>query len=125
MKRIGGRNTRLTETDERDQLSAKFFDEVMLPLAERVRARRTSFFPLGYEPELETYFVTPQRKVMTPDDFELPAAESSENFTSELAALWAREGHEELAAIGPQLAVLARKLAEQEPAEDEDVSPFM
>jgi len=62
---------------------------------------------------------------MTPDDFELPAAESSENFMSELAALWAREGHEELAAIGPQLAVLARKLTEQEPAEDEDVSPFM
>jgi hypothetical protein len=106
-------------------MTTEFFDEVIVPLAERARAEGISYFPRGPEPELETYFVEPSRKVMTPTDFELRAVESPEVFISELAALWRQEGHEELTEMAPRLAELALKIPQPDEAEQEDLSPFM
>jgi hypothetical protein len=61
---------------------------------------------------------------MKPEDFELRASESIEEFVRELAALWASEGCGELAAMAPRLASLAYELREDE-AQPDDVSPFM
>jgi hypothetical protein len=122
---IGGRNTILIKSEEQNRAAVKFFDEVIAPLAERVRAEGISYFPLGSEPELETYFVEPSRKVMAPGDFELRATESAEAFISELAAFWQREGHEELAEMAPQLAELAREIPQSNESEQNDLSPFM
>ena len=115
----------MIETREPASAALDFFDEEIAPLAERERAEGKWFFPLGFDTEAETYFLTPARNVMEPHDFELRATESPEKFVEELAALWTREGHSELAAMAPRLAELAREMAAREQPEAEDLSPFM
>ncbi|HJU55717.1 MAG TPA: hypothetical protein VJ715_14130 [Pyrinomonadaceae bacterium] len=111
-------------TKDKELLAADFFNELLVPLACAERAAEKSFFPLRAEDEAESYYVEPARRVMTAADFELRAAESIADFVKELAALWASEGHEELAALAPRLFELAQEMGEQE-KQAEDVSPFM
>jgi len=115
----------LIETREPGPAVLDFFDREIAPLAERERAEQKSLFPLGFDTEAESYFVTPLRSVMAPADFELRATESPEIFVEELAALWTREGHSELALMASRLAELAREMATREQPEAEDLSPFM
>ncbi len=111
-------------TEDQDILAAEFFNDLLSPLAVRERDRAKSFFPLGADPRAESYYVEPPRRVMAAADFELRAAESLADFVKELTALWASEGHEELAALAPRLLALAEEMGERE-EQSEDVSPFM
>jgi hypothetical protein len=113
------------ERDARkDRSAADFFREVLVPLALRERARGREFFALRPDASAESYYVEPTKREMRPEDFELRACESVEEFVRELAALWSSEGREELAAMAPRLAALAREVREDEEQPD-DVSPFM
>ncbi len=114
----------MSSTKDKELLAAEFFDEFLAPLAARERDAAKSFFPLGADPWAESYYVEPARGVMEAPDFELRAAQSLADFVKELAALWADEGHEELAALAPRLLELAEEMAERE-EQAEDVSPFM
>jgi hypothetical protein len=114
----------MNSTEDKELLAAEFFDELLAPLAERERAAAKSFFPLGADPRAESYYVEPTRRAMEASDFELRAARSLADFVKELAALWASEGHEELAALAPRLLELAEEMREQE-EQTEDVSPFI
>jgi hypothetical protein len=111
--------------EKKDDLAtpAEFFRDVLVPLAEAMRKEGKSFFPLGANPQADSYYVEPERRAMSRADFELSAAESLEDFVRELAALWKAEGHGELAALAPQLL----ELVVPETAEDdeEEVSPFI
>jgi hypothetical protein len=109
---------------DKEKLAADIFEEVLVPAALDERARGTSFFPLRPDPEAESYYAEPTRRVMAAPDFELRAGDSIAGFIEELAALWAGEGHTELAALAPQLAELAEEMGEQEEG-TEDVSAFM
>lgn len=108
----------------KDRSASDFFREVLVPVALRERASGREFFALRPDAEAESYYVEPTKSLMRPEDFELRAGESVEEFVRELAALWASEGREELAAMAPRLAALAAELREDEEQSD-DVSPFM
>jgi hypothetical protein len=108
----------------RDRSAAAFFNEVLIPVALRERAQGRTFFALRPDEEAESYYVEPTKRAMEPEDFELRAADSVEDFISELAALWVSEGREELASMAPRLATLASEVREDEEQPD-DVSPFM
>ena len=113
------------ERDARkDRVAADFFREVLVPLALRERESGREFFALRPDVEAESYYVEPTKREMRPEDFELRAGESVEEFVRELAALWASEGREELAAMAPRLVALASEVREDEKQSD-DVSPFM
>ena len=113
------------ERDERrDRAAADFFREVLVPAALRERETGREFFALRPSAEVESYYVEPTKREMRPEDFELRAAESVDDFVRELAALWVSEGREELAAIVERLGALAREVREDEEQRD-DVSPFM
>lgn len=113
------------ERDARkDQRAADFFREVLVPVALKERESGREFFALRPEAEAESYFVEPTKREMRPEDFELRACESVEEFVRELAALWASEGREGLASMAPRLAALASEVREDEEQPD-DVSPFM
>lgn len=114
----------MSSTKDKELLAAEFFDELLAPLAAREREAGKSFFPAGADPRAESYYVEPARGVMEASDFELRAARTLADFVKELAALWASEGHEELAALAPRLLELAEEMREQE-EQAEDVSPFM
>ena len=113
------------ERDEaRDRSAADFFREVLVPAALRERESGREFFALRPDAGAESYYVEPTKGSMRPEDFELRACESVEEFVRGLAALWASEGREELAAMAPRLAALAAEVREDEEQRD-DVSPFM
>ena len=116
----------LTEArdEERDRVAAEFFREVLVPVALGERERGREFFALRPDASVESYYVEPTRRAMRPEDFELRACESVEDFVRELAALWTSEGREELAAMARRLAALAAEVREDEEQRD-DVSPFM
>jgi hypothetical protein len=119
------RARRVEERDAgRDRSAAAFFDEVLVPVALGERAQGREFFALRPDAEAESYYVEPTKRAMKPEDFELRAADSVEDFISELAALWLSEGREELASMAPRLAALASEVREDEEQSD-DVSPFM
>jgi hypothetical protein len=119
------RDRRVEERDaSRDRSAAAFFNEVLVPLALRERASGREFFALRPDALAESYYVEPTKRAMKPEDFELRAADSVEEFVRELAALWVSEGREELAAMAPRLAALASEVREDEEQPD-DVSPFM
>lgn len=108
----------------KDRTAAAFFREVLVPVALRERESGREFFALRPDEAAESYYVEPTKGSMRPEDFELRAGESVEEFVRELAALWSSEGREELAAIAPRLAALASEVREDEEQTD-DVSPFM
>jgi len=108
----------------RDQRAAEFFREVLTPAALRERAEGREFFALRPEAAAESYFVEPTRRAMTGADFELRAAESVAEFINELAALWAAEGRDDLAAMCGRLGELAAEFGGEE-EQGGDVSPFM
>lgn len=108
----------------RDLSAAEFFREVLTPAALRERAEGREFFALRPEAAAESYYTEPTRRAMTKDDFELRAAESVAEFISELAALWAAEGRDELAAMCGRLGELAATFG-GEAEQGEDVSPFV
>lgn len=108
----------------RDKAASDFFREVLVPLALRERATNREFFALRPDASVESYYVEPTKREMRPEDFELRAADSIEDFVRELAALWSSEGREDLAAMVQRLAALASEVREDEEQPD-DVSPFM
>jgi hypothetical protein len=117
---------RLTDESDENLPAVNFFRDVLVPLADAAREEGKSFFPLRPDARAESYYVEPTRRVMNGADFELRAAESLEDFVNELAALWATEGHAELAAMASRLSALASEMREQaEQEEEDDVSAFM
>ena len=108
----------------RDLAAAEFFREVLTPAALRERAEGREFFALRPDAAAESYYVEPTRRAMTSADFELRAAESAAEFIGELAALWAAEGRDDLAAMCGRLGELAAEFGGEE-EQGEDVSPFM
>jgi hypothetical protein len=118
----------MNSTKDREQdgrlRAAAFFNDVLVPLARRERAAGREFFALRPDAAAESYYVEPTRRTMTPDDFELRAAESVADFIRELAALWVAEGRGELVAMAARLGELASVLGAEE-QQEEDVSPFI
>ncbi|HKG14197.1 MAG TPA: hypothetical protein VKB12_12800 [Pyrinomonadaceae bacterium] len=108
----------------KDRSAVAFFREVLVPLAQAGRESGREFFALRPDEAAESYYVEPTKSAMRPEDFELRACESIQDFVRELAALWSSEGREDLAAMAPRLAALASELREDEEQTD-DVSPFM
>lgn len=108
----------------RDRAAVDFFREVLVPAALGERASGREFFALRPDALTESYYVEPTKRVMKPEDFELRATDSVEDFVRELAALWSSEGREELAAMAQRLVTLASEVREDEEQPD-DVSPFI
>jgi hypothetical protein len=120
----GGEKDLLKDESAKDESAAAFFREVLVPAALRERESGREFLALRPDAAAESYYVEPTKREMRPEDFELRAADSLEDFVRELAALWSSEGREELAAMAPRLAALAAEVRTDEEQTD-DVSPFM
>jgi hypothetical protein len=114
----------LTDAEHKETLAAQFFTEIIVPLADTIRAKGKAFFPLGPDPQQESYYDEPTRRIMAPEDFEFSGDRSVEEFMTSLAAFWRQEGNSELAKIIPKLTELALQLSHEE-EQDEDVSPFI
>jgi hypothetical protein len=95
----------------------RFFEEHLLPAAERLRARGVRFFPLGPTDEEASWYAGPPE---IGDFMELEA----EGIEQTLRSLWASQDLPELEALTPHLLELARSL-EVRDQEESEVSPFV
>ena len=103
----------MSSTDDAQRVR-RFYDEVIAPAAERVRARGERFFPLGPTPEPSWY----SQPHSGPEFFTLESGE----LEAALRERW--RDVPELAAMAPKLVELARTL-EVQGEDDGEISPFV
>ncbi len=102
----------------------KFFSKEVLPLSKKMTAEGKAFFPTGFEPDEQSYYIKRQKTTMAKEDFEVAGCDSFEAFEKALAAMWRSQGYPELAALAPGLAGLSKALYSAEEQTGE-VSPFI
>ena len=108
-----------------ESAAERFFEEVLAPLAEIVRARGARLLD-DDAPSVDSYFSRPKRTRMEPADFDLEL-ESGERFVDALMALWREEGITELEICRDGLIGLIKEFTEEARNSEEsaDVSPFV
>lgn len=74
------------------------FDDVIAPLAQRMRDNGVQAFPLQPDVSWLSYFVRRKRASMTHDDFTSASCFDAADFAQRLAAHWQALGRHELAA---------------------------
>lgn len=109
------------------ELGSAFFDDVLMPMAGRMRASGATPFLLRPDAARATYYVPRARRSMTHDDFTAPSCLDFEEFEQRLAAHWSALGRDALAAEAGRVADLARAAhATFAPDEqDGEVSPYI
>lgn len=116
-----------TSQQELAQLMGALFDEVLLPIAERMRTEGAQAFPLAPDVAWLSYYVRRRRSAMTRDDFTSAACADPAEFERRLAACWRALGRHELAAQADRFAgaaVKARPLLAADAPADEP-SPYV
>lgn len=111
-----------TETNPVDQLTQALFDDMVVPLAQSIRASgRPAYFALAGEPGAASYFETPSVGVMQPSDFEFPGGGDPEGLIDAIAAYWTEQGETGAAALAPRLKQIAQALREEAAESDGSV----
>lgn len=108
-----------------ERAAAKFFDEILVPLAAAFRAKGRRWLDEA-PPSADSYFSRPRRASMAPADFDLDL-ESDERFVDALMALWRKEEVSELDICRDDLIALVEGFRKEarDAAVDPDVSPFV
>jgi hypothetical protein len=101
---------------EQDELLREFFQQRLVPLADRLSARGVRFFPLGPEPDDPDWWVH-----MPSDEPELVELDATD-FATALRGLWEEQGLGELAEHAEAFVALSREL-EIDIEQTSDVSP--
>jgi hypothetical protein len=103
-----------------EKVSAAFYRERLLPLAEIAAARGIEFFPPGPDPDRESYYVDRN------DNGVYVHTIDSDKLVDELKSMWTDDKFPELKEIADELVELANKMREAEKVESSDeVSPFI
>lgn len=87
------------------QQMGALFDEVLLPIAERMRAAGVQPFPLAPDVTWLSYYVRRRRSSMTHDDFTSAACADRAELALRLAAHWRALGRLELAGHAARFAL--------------------
>lgn len=106
-----------------DALGA-LFDDVIVPLAERMRQDGRQAFPTQPDVSWLSYYVRRKRSLMLPSDFTSAACADAAELEARLRAHWESLGRDELAGHAARFAAAARPLA-QESATGAEVSPYV
>lgn len=116
-----------TDNDDVGAMLGALFDEVLMPISQRMQAEGMQVFPLAPDVSWLSYYVRRKRSAMTPSDFSTASCSDVAEFEQRLAAHWTGLGRLELAARAGQFAMAARAaMAEQAnlPAKVE-LSPYV
>lgn len=106
-----------TEESQKEKLR-RFFKSELIPAADALRKRGVELFPLGPDPDRESYWEpAPENE---PDFIEV----APEDFGAGLEARWNAEELPELAALAASLMTLANEL-EIHQEQSEGLSPFV
>lgn len=101
-----------------------FFQQLLLPLRNRLGEVRGNFFATRFDREAPSYFQAKERRELQPEVMEGPECRLPADLEQKLAEMWRSQGYPELAEMAPALARLAELLqASEEPGAE--VSPFI
>jgi hypothetical protein len=103
----------------------RLFDEIVLPLHERLRVDGVEMFPPGPDVSATSYYIRRAETRMGWQDFEAAAYESAEGLAAALRRLWQNGIPAALAASADKQAEVATALEEAAETQTEDVSPFI
>lgn len=106
----------MNSTDEK--ALGQLFDEVLLPIATRMRAAGVQAFPLQPDVSWLSYYVRRKRSAMAAADFSAPACADGAELAQRLAAHWQALGRHELAAEAARFAQVAAALKSAREASD-------
>lgn len=113
--------------DEAGAMLAALFDEVLMPIAQRMQAEGAEVFPLAPDVSWLSYYTRRKRSAMAPADFNSASCADVAEFEQRLRAYWESLGRSELAAQAGQFATAARAARSAQaalPAPD-NVSPYV
>lgn len=113
-----------------DQLAAlmgALFDEVLLPLSERMRADGVQAFPLKPDVSWLSYYVRRKRSAMMPEDFSSACCADRAELEQRLAASWHALGRHALEARAAEFAnaAAAAKQVLANTQQSPELSPYV
>lgn len=110
----------------REEIGA-FFDDVLMPMAERMRASGVQPFPMKPEASWPSYYARRSQCSMTHDDFTAPSCTDFEDFERRLTAHWNIRGRHELIGEVARITTAARAAhaAFTLDKQDAEVSPYI
>lgn len=116
-----------TDNDDVDAMLGALFDEVLLPIAQRMQAEGAQVFPLAPDVSWLSYYVRRKRSAMAPADFSSASCSHVGEFEQRLQAHWQALGRHELAAQAGQFAKVAQAAmeAQEEVAPKVELSPYV
>lgn len=97
-----------TREEQLAQLMGALFDEVLLPIAERMRANGVQAFPLAPDVSWLSYYVRRRRSAMAHDDFTSAAWADAAQLEQRFAAHWRSLGRHALAGHAARFAAAAQ-----------------
>lgn len=97
-----------TKEEQLAQLMGALFDDVLLPIAERMQAGGVQAFPLAPDVSWLSYYVRRRRSAMTHDDFTSAACVDVAELQQRLGAHWRSLGRLELAGHAARFAAAAQ-----------------
>ncbi|MCC6072009.1 hypothetical protein ACFSQU_20970 [Massilia sp. GCM10020059] len=97
-----------TKEEQLAQLMGALFDEVLLPIAERMQAAGVQAFPLAPDVTWLSYYVRRRRSAMSHDDFTSAACADTAQLEQRLGAHWRSLGRHELAGHAARFAAAAQ-----------------
>jgi hypothetical protein len=105
----------------------RFFSKELMPLAKTLRDEAISFFPLGTDPDAQTYYIDRRKTTLSPRDFEIEVGDSVDDFEQALVELWKSQEYSQLTVLASTLSKLARSLrfVEVEGEQEGEVDPFI
>jgi hypothetical protein len=111
---------------ENDDLGA-LFDDVLMPIAQRLRDEGAHVFPLAPDVSWLSYYVRRKRSAMTAPDFSSASCSDVAEFEQRLAAHWRALGRDELAAQVARFGAVARaaRAAQADVPAKVELSPYV
>jgi hypothetical protein len=113
--------------EEVDAMLGALFDQVLLPMAERLRVAGVEVFPLAPDVSWLSYYVRRKRSAMSAPDFSSASCSDVDEFERRLAAHWQGLGRRELASHAVQFGSIARAAiaAQAERPANAELSPYV
>ncbi|MDP3672650.1 MAG: hypothetical protein WA191_17585 [Telluria sp.] len=107
---------------------AALFDEMLLPIAQRMRAQNVLAFPMEPDVSWLSYYVRRKHSQMTSADFISSSCSDIAEFEQKLAQHWQALGRHELAAkvaLAGRAATAARASQAERGADAAELSPYV
>ena len=102
----------------------RFFDDLIVPLGDRLHAENRPLFPRRPDAGLGSYYTATTRRTFAPRDFELPNLMNPEEVRKALEKMWSESGRPEFVPLASAFGAWVAALRQEAP-ESAEVSALV